>query len=175
MMSLLLLYVKVALTLALIPICIIVVVPVMNFSISLCAMYRGRYLNPYFIIRRQRNGSYSLRFLPRLGFYHLGMKKFHRYFTDAVHKFESGYPDSLLIGRTILFQSAARKERGHRLPRGWFTTIYRVMAVFLILFNIALYQRKKGSWGIADYIRTIYKRFPMEYLITKGKDNDDEC
>ncbi|MGO4695554.1 hypothetical protein AB4Z50_14875 [Paenibacillus sp. 2TAB26] len=166
----LVLFITIVFTIMLIPICIAILLPLSTLSLCLRARYKGRYLNRYFVVSRRNDGIYALHFLPYLGFYNLGKVEFHRVFVDAIQKFDSGYPDCILVAQTFLFQSATRSNKAKILP-GSRSYIFglRLIMDFLILRNIAHYWKKNGRWVFADYIREVHEKRPVEYIIIAKK------
>ncbi|CAM4050756.1 hypothetical protein L1N85_24595 [Paenibacillus alkaliterrae] len=170
MTTFLVLFITIVFTIILFPICIAILLPLMTLSLCLQAKCRGRYLNRYFIVSRRKDGTYVLHFLPYLGYYNLGKIQFRRFLLDAIQKFEAGYPDTILVAQTLLFQSVTRAEEGKIVPGSRLFIIgHRLMMDFLILRNIAHYRKKNGRWVFADYIRDVHQKVPMEYPITGRK------
>ncbi|OME78614.1 hypothetical protein BK120_23025 [Paenibacillus sp. FSL A5-0031] len=166
----LVLFITIVFTIMLIPICITILLPLATLSRSLLAQYKGRYLNRYFVISRRKDGTYALHFLPFLGFYNLGKIKFLRLLVDAIQKFERGYPDTILVAETFLFQSATRANKAKILPGSRnYIFRFRLIMDFLILLNLAHYRKESGRWVFAEYIREVHEKVPVEYIINARK------
>lgn len=139
-------------------------VPLASVIVTFRARLTGRYLNRYFIISRNKDGSYELHHQPSFGFYYASGRKLFLLSKDAIQKFREGYPDMTLVATSLTLQS--RKRKGTILQMNYISlTGFRFLADFLILTNLANYRRTSGEWHFVKLIRSVHKNKVIRYVL----------
>ncbi|MFC5402461.1 hypothetical protein [Cohnella soli] len=142
-------------------------IPTAALIVSLKARILGRYLNGYFSISKKKTGGYELHHHPTFGFYYASRRKFYRMLDDAIRKFQTGYPDQMLVASTLTFSS--RTRGGSVIAETGFPVAFsRLMADFLVLCNFANYRRADDRWRFAQLIRDVHRNKPMRFVLVKG-------
>lgn len=134
-----------------------VLYPLIAYLFTIIAKLTGRYLNHLFVCRWKGSNTYELCFQPIFGFYYASPRTFYKLLREAIVIFETGYPDTILVGEMLHSRTGKRQGLVTR-SNPILLFAYKISAVLAILLNLANYRNMK-------FIRLIAETFRSDVII----------